>query len=187
VSKLNVLTGNSKLLKSWPGKRVGSISRTPIKTCPGAPRGGCVFEGKRCYCIRLGKMYPSVRKHWETMDALGAKVWPMVGEAIKRQKVQVFRPFSSGGDFINQKDLDAFYAMCKDNPGVLFYAYTKSLHLDLWTGKPANVTVNQSLGGRYDSKVNPDYPVAVVGGTGQDASADDSLAATGRDVSLKAH
>ena len=108
MTKLNVLTGNSKLLKSFPGKRVGSISRTPIKNCPGAPKGGCKFDGKRCYCIRIGAMYPSVRKHWAKMDAYGPALWSIVGDAIKRQKVQVFRPFRIGGDFTNQQDIDGF-------------------------------------------------------------------------------
>jgi hypothetical protein len=101
--------------------------------------------------------------------------------------VQVFRPFSSGGDFTSQADLDAFYAMAAGLPKVRFYSYTKSLHLDLWSGKPRNVTIIQSKGGRYDRLIKRSRPVATVGGKARNASDDDSIAAPGVNVSLVAH
>ncbi len=184
---INVLTGNKKLLSSFPRDRVGSVSRTPIKSCPGAPKGGCVFSGKACYCLRIGAMYPSVRKHWRAMDSLGFRLWAAVGESIDSQRVTVFRPFSSGGDFLNQRDYNSFCSMVAKRPDVKFYAYTKSLHLDLWSRKPINLVLLQSEGGRYDHLIDYSKLVARVGVGFADGSEDDSVAAAGVSVSLKAH
>lgn len=43
-------------------------------------------------------------------------------------------------------------------PHVTFYAYTKSLHLDLHSNLPANFKLVQSLGGKYDDRVNLSMP-----------------------------
>jgi hypothetical protein len=48
-----------------------------------------------------------------------------------------------------------------------FYAYTKSMHLDL-TGAPANFKVTQSLGGKHDALVNLGKPHSRIFSTDDD-------------------
>lgn len=130
---MKLLSKNVKLVKSFPGQRVGSFSRLPIVDCVGAPCGGCNFtdaEGKAhaCYCLRILKMYPSVRKHCEAMSVLKEDVWALVDAQLTKERINVFRPFTSGEDFISQKDIDGFYSVARKHPAVKFYAYTKSCH-----------------------------------------------------------
>lgn len=58
------------------------------------------------------------------------------------------------GDFFSQDYLDAWKAIAAAFPSVIFYAYTKSLHLDIETDKPLNLRITQSLGGKYDERIN---------------------------------
>ena len=62
------------------------------------------------------------------------------------------------GDFFSQDYLDAWKAIAYLFPQVIFYAYTKSLHLDIQSMKPDNLRIVQSLGGKYDASVNLDLP-----------------------------
>lgn len=62
------------------------------------------------------------------------------------------------GDFYSQEYLNKWYAIAKAMPNLVFYAYTKSFALDLWTGKPDNFRLIQSLGGRWDSRIDLSKP-----------------------------
>jgi hypothetical protein len=61
------------------------------------------------------------------------------------------------GDFHSQAYLDAWKDAARFFPNVTFYAYTKSLHLDLHNNLPYNFKLVQSLGGKYDERVNLDH------------------------------
>lgn len=80
-------------------------------------------------------------------------------EDLARLKAQLVR-VHDGGDFFSQAYLEAWYAIARRSPSRRFYAYTKSFHLDLWSARPENFTVIQSLGGRDDSGIDPARPVA---------------------------
>ena len=189
---MKIRSKNSKLLAAFPGKRVGSISRTPILNCPGAPPGGCTFmkaNGKmaRCYGINLGKRFPSVGKHWAMMDVLGADVWPLVADAITREMIEVFRPFTSGGDFTSQADVDAFYWCANQCHLTRFYTYSKALCFDLWSHKPNNVTIVQSRGGIYDHLIREDRPIAEVVAVGGSTTSEQDIVAGKQKILLTAH
>jgi len=62
-----------------------------------------------------------------------------------------------GGDFFNQIYFDAWIEIAKRNPGTIYYAYTKSLHL--WVARlteiPDNFRLTASRGGRWDHLIEP--------------------------------
>jgi len=62
------------------------------------------------------------------------------------------------GDFYSQEYLNKWYSIAKALPNLVFYAYTKALNLDLWKDKPSNFRLIQSLGGRWDSKIDLSKP-----------------------------
>ncbi len=59
------------------------------------------------------------------------------------------------GDFYSQSYFDAWLSVCESRPGVLFYAYTKSL--PFWVRRigriPPNMVLTASEGGRWDSLI----------------------------------
>ena len=60
------------------------------------------------------------------------------------------------GDFYSQNYFDRWLKICKDNPGVEFWAYTKSLKY--WINRindiPNNLILTASRGGRNDDLIN---------------------------------
>ena len=60
-----------------------------------------------------------------------------------------------GGDFYSQVYFDSWVKVAKDNPNILFYAYTKAL--PYWIKSidkiPTNLKLNASKGGRMDSLI----------------------------------
>lgn len=72
---------------------------------------------------------------------------------LTKKTYNVVRVHDSG-DFFSQEYLDAWKSIASVFPNVIFYAYTKSLHLDIESGRPENLRIVQSLGGKHDSKVN---------------------------------
>jgi hypothetical protein len=62
------------------------------------------------------------------------------------------------GDFYSQAYLEKWYSIARALPRFKFYAYTKRLDLDLWTNKPSNFALVQSLGGRFDDMVDLTRP-----------------------------
>ena len=58
----------------------------------------------------------------------------------------------SAGDFFSQKYFDMWLQLCRDNPDVEFWAYTKSLKY--WVNRineiPSNLILTASYGGKHD-------------------------------------
>ena len=69
----------------------------------------------------------------------------------KRKPYNVVR-LHDAGDFYSQEYLNAWATVAAAYPDVTFYAYTKSVHLDM-SSIPNNLRITQSLGGKYDSLV----------------------------------
>lgn len=65
------------------------------------------------------------------------------------------------GDFFSQAYLDAWLLAMAAFPGMVFYCYTKSHHLD-WSRVPPNFRVVRSLGSRFDHLVDLGRPHARV-------------------------
>ena len=73
-------------------------------------------------------------------------------DLIRKRSIDTVRIHDSG-DFYSQEYLDKWATIARSLPHLTFYAYTKSLHLNL-SGLPANLRVTQSLGGKHDGLVN---------------------------------
>lgn len=158
--------GNAKLTKtSGEAYRVlgygipADYSFEGGNTCPGANacRGVCYAKQGRYIMASVRDARLHNFTSFQTRGKLG-----FIGDAIADltrfvKRYNVVRIHDSG-DFFSQDYLDAWKAIALAFPAVIFYAYTKSLHLDIMTDKPANLRIVQSLGGKYDSHVNLDIP-----------------------------
>jgi hypothetical protein len=143
-----------------------------MNTCPGALacRGVC-YAKQGSYTWAAVK---AARKH--NLDAFIADPEAFVAGAIAdlerlTRRYRVVRVHDSG-DFFSQSYLDAWCRISGAFPGVVFYAYTKSFHLD-WNALPANFHVTQSMGGRFDVDLDFDFPHARIFATHEDRIAAD--------------
>ena len=119
-------------------------------TCPGALACRAV-----CYAKQGGYRYPNsiaARDHNLALSQDANFAPLMIADLSRMRKVNTVRIHDSG-DFYSQEYFNKWCEIAKALPHLTFYAYTKSLHLNL-TGAPHNFKVTQSLGGRYDNLVN---------------------------------
>jgi hypothetical protein len=159
--------GNTKVMKMEDrfGKTVSFglpayKSLDGFKVCPGA--GACAAV---CYARQGQYERDSVKATREHNLAfirnrgLRAFVRAAIRD-IKRIDAKLIRVHDSG-DFFSQGYLNAWYRIARaSGRSVRFYAYTKSLHLDIYRNKPENFSVIQSFGGLHDASVNEEMPVA---------------------------
>lgn len=169
MEKLKFGKGNSKL-----GKNTYTISLLSGWSCPFA--NDCLSkvhvddetgkkslkDGKntkfRCFSASQEVMYKNTydaRKH--NFDLLKKRKTPEMVKLIKESlpaKATMVR-IHVGGDFFNQSYFDAWVKVAKDNPKVLFYAYTKAL--PFWVARineiPDNLKLNASKGGLRDDLI----------------------------------
>lgn len=117
----------------------------------------------------------------------GAYVWDSVVKARKRNlKLTMRKDFAAlivadlermrtvntvrihdAGDFYSQDYLDKWVAVARALPNLRFYTYTKSLNLD-FSKVPANFHVTQSIGGKYDASIDPDFSHSRIFATHED-------------------
>lgn len=158
--------GNSKLEKTGKAmrRRIVAFNLPPdyafqtadgvkMNTCPGALacRGVCYAKQGRL------AMPAAVKVRRDNLDAAMSPDFIFdVLAALNASKADTVRIHDSG-DFFSQSYLDAWLAIATLRPDVVFYAYTKSLHLD-FSKAPPNMQITQSLGGRYDADLDPDFP-----------------------------
>tara|TARA_R110002126_G_scaffold36633_1_gene111180 strand:- start:4 stop:597 length:594 start_codon:yes stop_codon:yes gene_type:complete len=103
----------------------------------------------RCYSASAER-FPGVRKsRWTNFDFVrsgGVPEIPKKAEAIR---------IHSSGDFYSQSYFDMWLKLCKKNPAVEFWAYTKSLNY--WVNRlneiPNNLVLTASRGGRQDNLI----------------------------------
>jgi hypothetical protein len=77
---------------------------------------------------------------------------------LKRmRKVNTVRIHDSG-DFYNHEYYRKWCDIAKAFPHIIFYAYTKTVNMDLFSDKPDNFRITQSLGGKHDNLVNLNMP-----------------------------
>lgn len=158
------------------GKRIYSIDLLSGHFCPFAQDclskaiykngKGHIEDGPltkfRCYSASAEAQYPNVyklRKH--NSDTLrNAKTTANMESIITRSipsNAGIVR-LHSAGDFFNQAHFDAWLGIAKQNPKILFYAYTKSLpywikRLNSVESIP-NLVLTASYGGRKDSLID---------------------------------
>ena len=103
----------------------------------------------RCYSA-MQERFPAVREHrWKNFDFLrdgGIPELPKKAEAVR---------IHMSGDFYSQDYFDMWLQICRNNPNVEFWAYTKSLNY--WVNRlneiPNNLTLTASRGGKHDNLI----------------------------------
>ena len=103
----------------------------------------------RCYSASAER-FPAVRNHrWTNFDFAVNGGTPIVPKEAKSIRIH------SSGDFFNQDYFDTWLEVCRNNPEVEFWAYTKSLKY--WTNRineiPKNLVLTASYGGRNDELI----------------------------------
>lgn len=163
---ISLSTGNTKLVKTSGGSYNILSYGLPadydvvlmgqrFNTCPSA----LACRGV-CYAKQGRYMMPNVRN--ARINNLRASVLPgfvnnMIEDIKRRRSYNTVRIHDSG-DFFSQEYYNKWCDIARALPGHIFYAYTKSLDLDLWSNKPDNLHIIQSLGGRNDSLVDLSRP-----------------------------
>jgi hypothetical protein len=122
-----------------------------FNTCPqaGACKGVCY--ARQNTFIYPGPIQMRVDNLWSTFRATFAD--EMADEIGKATHVRIH----DSGDFYSQEYLDSWIAIARKRPDVVFYAYTKSLHLD-WQAAPENLRIVQSEGGKLDAMIDYSRP-----------------------------
>jgi hypothetical protein len=77
---------------------------------------------------------------------------------LKRMKKANTIRIHDSGDFYSVNYYDKWCQIAKAFPEKIFYAYTKSLDFDLFSAKPDNLKITQSLGGKQDHLINLNLP-----------------------------
>ena len=202
--KLELLSvNNSKLKKSGEkhGLKFASFGTPAASTCPGAD--ACKAG---CYALSGSYLWAPVvaarKRNFEATKDSGQFVSKMAGEIAAldskcRDKVLAIRIHDSG-DFYSRAYLESWLRIINQFPHVIFYAYTKSVHLFDWVGElPDNFRVVFSLGGKFDHMVKRDKMSharvfesveALIAAGYVDASEDDAVAIFGgRNIGLVYH
>lgn len=123
-------------------------------TCPGALACRAV-----CFAKQGGYRFPdsiAAREHNLAFAQSEGFVAGIIADLRRKRSVNTVRVHDSG-DFFSQEYFDKWCVIARAMPHLTFYAYTKSLTLDL-TGAPANFKITQSLGGKYDASVDLSRP-----------------------------
>lgn len=133
-------------------------------TCPGALACKAVCFAKQGRYVQ--KNVKGARAFNLAFTQSAGFVDGIIADLKRMRKVDTVRIHDSG-DFYSQEYFDKWCAIAAAVPYITFYAYTKSLHLDI-DGAPANLRITQSLGGKYDARVNLDAPHSRIFSTHED-------------------
>ena len=103
-------------------------------------------DSYRCYAASAER-FPGVRNmRWNNFEFAKNGGIPTLPEKAKHVRIH------SAGDFFSQKYFDMWLQLCRDNPDVEFWAYTKSLKY--WVNRineiPTNLVLTASYGGKDD-------------------------------------
>lgn len=206
--------GNAKL--DGFKKPIYTFSLPAGFTCPGAKecksravdKNGKrhIVDGKdtkfRCFAASQEVVYTNTyfaRKH--NFDLLRkCKTTLQMAELISESlpKNAEYVRIHVSGDFFSQKYFDAWIIVAKENPDIIFYAYTKSIpYVIARKGLlPYNLRITASYGGHYDDMILSSglrtalvvYTEAQASGIGLEIDHDDSLAiGIGGDFALLLH
>lgn len=150
-----VKTSNGSVYKilSWgvPADYDVVLMGKRFNTCPGA-----LACKDPCYAKQGNYLRGNVKR--AKQGNLLASVLPgfvnnMIAEIKSRRTYNTIRIHDSG-DFFSQEYYDKWCMIAKALPDRIFYAYTKAFNLDLYSNKPDNLRIIQSLGGRWDDKID---------------------------------
>ncbi len=104
----------------------------------------------KCYAANPER-FPGVREHrWKNFESVRQGIKPVLPRDCKAVRIH------ASGDFFNQAYFDLWLEVCRDNPEVEFWAYTKSLRY--WVARlhdiPTNLQLTASYGGREDGLIS---------------------------------
>jgi hypothetical protein len=209
----------SRRLARWlsGGRKIYSFDLLSGWTCPGAleckshvvetPHGRRIVDGLgtliRCFSASQEALFPDVynlrKKNFEAVRGKTTdEILYLLRDALPHNAGVV--RMHVAGDFFSTEYFHAWVALAKENPGALFYAYTKSLRIvannAVWI--PPNLVLTLSEGGRYDNLISelPQFKTARVVLSAAEArrlrlpvDTDDSHAAvpSGRSFALVVH
>lgn len=136
-----------------------------VNTCPSALacRGVCYAKQGR-YAMRN---VMDARKHNLDLSLMDHFAGMVIADLQRMRKVNTVRIHDSG-DFYNQEYYNKWCHIAKALPHITFYAYTKTVNMDLWTNKPSNLKITQSLGGKHDGMVDMTMPHSRIFATHED-------------------
>ncbi len=167
IELLSFQRGNAKL-----NGYIYTFSLPAGHTCPGAKdclakvarTGGKIMDGKhclfRCFSATTELLYTNVRiSRWNNFDLLATtgycfdKLVELISRPLPKDATLIRIHVS--GDFFNQAYFDAWLEVAKNNPDIIFYAYTKSI--PFWIKRlnliPKNFRLTASYGGKYDELI----------------------------------
>ena len=114
----------------------------------------------RCYAASAENLFSNIRvSRWRNFEALrGAgdiqAMTKLIQRSLPNKGIKLCRIHSSG-DFFSQAYFDAWLAVAKSKPDLIFYAYTKAL--PFWVKRlteiPDNFRLVASLGGTKDDMI----------------------------------
>lgn len=170
--KFTPMKNNAKLRHL--GKTGFSLSLLSGTSCPGAldcKSQAVMIDGRltlkdgpntkwRCFSASQEVLYPNTflnRKH--NFDLLkkcktSAQMTTLLQESLPKDATII--RLHIGGDIFNENYFKALCEVATNNPNVLFYAYTKSIHF--WVNNldivPDNFKLTASRGGRHDKLID---------------------------------
>lgn len=109
-----------------------------------------------CFSARQEVVYPSVRKQREHNFNLLRKLKKAedMAELLSKSmpKDATIIRLHVGGDFYSKEYMKAWFILAKQNPNIIFYAYTKSISywVELKNEIPSNFKMNASIGSSQD-------------------------------------
>lgn len=103
----------------------------------------------RCYAS-AAERFPVVREsRWSNYDEVKQNIKPILPKEANLVRIH------ASGDFFNQEYFDMWIEIAKENPSILFWAYTKSI--PFWVARlnemPINLVLTGSYGGKYDDLI----------------------------------
>jgi hypothetical protein len=146
-----------------------SVNGVGFNTCPQAGACKAVCYARQGQFVSTNAIQLRIDNLWSTFRE--TFVDEMADEIGKATHVRIH----DSGDFYSQSYLDSWIAIARRRPDVVFYAYTKSLHLD-WNNAPDNLRIVQSEGGKLDrlidyqkphSRIVVDVPTGYVNGNAE--------------------
>ena len=160
-----------KMLKTL-GLKLKTFTLPAGHTCPGAKdclsradkNTGKIKDGPdtlfRCFAASSEATYPSLREMvWynlgllkdslvDGVDACADLICQSLPKNFDVMRVHV------GGDYFNEKYLQAWIEVAKRNPDKVFYSYSKSLHIFKKYALPENLVLTASRGGKFDELID---------------------------------
>lgn len=155
--------GNSKLKQSG----IVSFNLIPKTHCPLA--GECADAGY-CYAMTGQQAFKSgvIRRARAFLATLQEDFVQRMNEEVRRAIRRGFRAvrIHDSGDFYSLDYLLKWAEIARANPGVKFYAYTKSISLVVRAqGRgliPDNLRIIQSIGGKEDRRISEEFAHAKI-------------------------